>query len=304
MAQVIPIVMDAGALSDAARKQSLKHAQAAASDRHDHAAESAQPLAGPPPVYVEVAGRRISEAAIAHEMQHHRADDPHRARDAAARALVVRELLQLEIERLGIASEAHPEGSESVEEACIRVLLEREAPVPTLDAAACQQYFEANRQRLRQPDRAQVRHILLAAAPSDLAGRSQAFERGEALIAELREHPQRFTELAMRHSDCPSRDAGGELGWIGRGDTTPEFERQLFMLKPGLAPLTVESRWGHHVVMIDTIERGEPLDYAEAQPKIAAYLETQARQNAIHQYLQLLAERYPVRGVNLAADAD
>jgi peptidyl-prolyl cis-trans isomerase C len=54
------------------------------------------------------------------------------------------------------------------------------------------------------------------------------------------------------------------------------------------------------VVQVDAIERGEPLSFDEAQPRIAAYLEAQVRQNAIHQYLQLLAERYGVRGLEPA----
>jgi peptidyl-prolyl cis-trans isomerase C len=256
-----------------------------------------QPLPCPAPQGVRVGGTTISEAEIAREMQHHRASSPHRAREEAARALVVRELLRLEVERLELDEVAQPQEGETQEEACVRALLEREATTPDPDEAACRQYFERNRDRLRRPDRLRLRHILLAAAPADAGARAQARELGEELIGQLRRTPERFTELAQRHSACPSRDTGGELGWIERGDTTPEFERQVFLLKPGLAGLTVESRWGHHVVVVDAVERGEPLDFAEAAPRIAAYLEAQAKQHAIHQYLQILSQRYPVQGL-------
>lgn len=292
MAKAIPIVMDSGALSDAAK---------AAAQDHDHDHDPSSPLPGPAPSWVMVGETTISESEIAREMQHHRAADPHQARNDAARALVVRELVRLEVERLGLSGTVQPEPGEAVEEAQIRALLEREAPVPESNTEACRQYFEQNRARLRRPDRVLVRHILLAAAPADATARARACEQGEALIKELREHPERFTEFAQRYSDCPSKDNGGELGWVERGDTTPEFERQLFMLRPGLAGMTVESRWGHHVVCVDAIERGELLDFQQALPKIAAYLETQARQNAIHQYLQILAERYGVRGLETAS---
>lgn len=288
MARAIPVVMDVGPLSEAARS---------ALDAPDpEVGKTAIPA--PPPAWVRVGDTPISEAEIAREMQYHPARDPHRARHEAARALVVRELLRREIARLGLAESVCPEPGETQEDACIRVLLEREVSVPIPDEAACRRYFEQNRERLHHPDRIKVRHILLAAPPADAVARATARERGEALIAELREHPERFTELAMRHSDCPSRDAGGDLGWVERGDTTPEFERQLFMLRPGLAGLTVESRWGHHVVWVDAIERGAPLEWEEAAPRIAAYLETQARQNAIHQYLGALAQRYAVEGLD------
>jgi peptidyl-prolyl cis-trans isomerase C len=246
---------------------------------------------------VRVGDTPISEADIAREMQHHRADDPRLAREAAARALVVRELLRLEVERLALSELAQPQAGETHEEACARVLLEREVFTPHPDESACRRYFASNRDRLRHPDRVLLRHILLAAAPADAHARSQARELGEELIDQLRKSPERFAELAERHSACPSRETGGELGWIEAGDTTPEFERQVFRLDPGLAGLTVESSWGHHVVYVDAAERGEPLDYPQAVPKIAAYLETQAKQQAIHEYLNNLARRYAVQGL-------
>src|SRR3546814_5005381 len=59
-------------------------------------------------------------------MQFHRAMNPAQSRADAARALVVRELLRREVERLGLDGEVQLVGSEPVEEARIRLLLERE----------------------------------------------------------------------------------------------------------------------------------------------------------------------------------
>jgi len=282
--------MDAGALSEAAAKA------AAAAQDHDHAGDPASPLPGPAPVRVWAGGQPISEAEIAREMQHHRESDPHRSRLAAAQTLVVRALVQRECARLGI--HAAPLDGETDDEALARQLLEAEIHTPRADAASIHTYYEANRQRLHTPDRMHIRHVLLAAAPADIRARQRAQQQGEELIAALREAPQRFTEFAMRHSACPSRDQGGDLGWIERGDTVPEFERQLFMLKPGLAGLTVETRYGHHVVELLERVDGTPLSQAEAQGRIAAYLETQAQQNALHQYLQALADQHGVSGLD------
>ena len=285
----IPIIMDPGALSDAA------HA-------HAHADDPSASLPGPPPVWLRVAGRPIDEAEIAREMQMHRAATPQQAREAAAQVLVIRELVRLECERLGIASddsatgEGARDGGETGDEGMVRRLLEREVVSPVPDDAAVRRYYEANRDRLHRPDRADIDHILLAAAPDDISARLHARTQGEALIARLREEPGRFEEFATLHSACPSREQGGSLGWLERGDTVPEFERQLFMLREGLAGLTVETRYGHHVVRVNAFERGAPLSFEEAAPVVSSYLETQARQNAIHDYLQGLRERWPVEG--------
>jgi peptidyl-prolyl cis-trans isomerase C len=249
------------------------------------------------PVAVRVGAVTITEAEIAREMQHHPAREPQQSRAAAARALTVRTLLYLEADRLGIVDEIEPVDQESEEEALIRTLLEREVDTPQPDEADCRRYYEHNAARLHAADRIRVRHILLAAAPDDVEGRHTARTRGEEMIAALRQHPERFTEFTQRHSDCPSRDQGGDLGWLRRGQTTAEFDRQIFMLEEGLAGMTVESRYGHHVVCIDAIERGAPLTFEQARGRIEEYLELQARRNAFHQYLKILEERHQVHGL-------
>ena len=283
MEKIIPIVMAPESLSEAA---------------HSHAASAGTlSLPGVAPSWIRVAGHAISEADIAREMQFHRSDDPHESRRAAAHTLVVRELLRRECERIGLGC-VEMDGMETDEEARIRVLLDREAPAPEPDEAACRRYYDANRERFRGRDRLKLRHILLAAPPADSGQRLHARELGEQLIERLQAEPGRFAEFAVHHSACPSASEGGCLGWIEPGDTTPEFERQVFMLKPGLAGMTVESRWGHHVVWVDAIERGEEQSYVACAERIACYLQAQSRQHAIHQYLRQLQYRYGVQGLD------
>ena len=52
------------------------------------------------------------------------------------------------------------------------------------------------------------------------------------MLAELREHPERFAALAQAHSRCSSAAQGGNLGQITRGQTTPQFEQALRRLRP------------------------------------------------------------------------
>ena len=94
-----------------------------------------------------------------------------------------------------------------------------------------------------------------------------------------------------------SPDCHGLLGWLTRGQTTPEFDRQIFRLHEGLTGMPVESRWGYHVVCIDAIERGRPLDFDEVRQQISGYLELQVRRRDLQQYLLGLKERYDVQGL-------
>ncbi|KAG1318204.1 hypothetical protein G6F63_015324 [Rhizopus arrhizus] len=101
------------------------------SHHHDAAEQGPRSLGQPAPSRLFVDDIAISEAEIAREMQHHRAMRPEQSRAEAARALVVRELLRLEAQRLGLQA---PEGGRvSDEEVLIQQLLEDaiEDRVPT-----------------------------------------------------------------------------------------------------------------------------------------------------------------------------
>ncbi|HET8900137.1 MAG TPA: peptidylprolyl isomerase [Rhodanobacteraceae bacterium] len=270
--------------------------QEAREHQHDHADEGPRSLGRPAPVFLYVGEQAISEAEIAQEMQHHRSISPRQSRADAARALVVRELLRREVARLGL-DQAPDDGRETPEERGIRLLLEQavEDRVPSEDD--CRRYFEQNAERFKAPDRIRVRHILLAAAANDAHGRIAARTEAERLIEELKANPMLFADFAARHSDCPSKTEGGDLGWLQRGQTTPEFDRQVFRLRAGLAPFPVESRWGYHVVSVDAIAPGEMQDFENARAQIADYLELQVRQRELQYYLLGLEQRYGVRGL-------
>lgn len=272
--------------------------QEAHDHQHDARGEGPRTLGQPAPCYLFVGDTPISEVAIAQEMQYHRAITPERSRADAARALVVRELLRLEVLRLGLVDDVQPSGQETQEEASIRLLLEREIEdrVPREDD--CRRYYAQNRERFRAPDRIRVRHILLGAAADDVTGRIRAGAEGERLIGELKSNPVLFADFAARYSDCPSKEQGGELGWLQRGQTTPEFDRQIFRLHLGIPAFPVESRWGYHVVSIDEIQPGEALDFEQVRVQISDYLELQVRQRELQHYLLELKQQHDVRGLD------
>src|SRR3546814_8591335 len=91
-------------------------------------------------------------------------------------------LFRSEVERLGLDGEVQPVGSEPVEEARIRLLLEREVENRVPGEDDCRRYYEQNRERFRSPDRIRLRHILLGASADDVARR---LDRSEEHTSEL-----------------------------------------------------------------------------------------------------------------------
>ncbi|WP_303904666.1 peptidylprolyl isomerase [Thiohalomonas denitrificans] len=246
---------------------------------------------------IVVNGRTISEADIHREMQYHPAGSAAEAREAASRALGIRELLLDEAARLEI--ETCPEPGEEDEEARIRSLIEQEVKTPEPDIESCRRYYENNRQQLRSPWLHEVSHIFLP-VPEEPVARGQTEQQARELIAELGDDVHRFADLAQRYSACPSRESGGSLGVLGPGQTPPEFERALARFTPGgIAPAPVETRYGYHVVYLQSRQGGHLYSFEEAQPLVADYLRESLFRRALLEYVQSLASRAEIKGVDL-----
>ena len=59
-----------------------------------------------------------------------------------------------------------------------------------------------------------------------------------------------FTKAARKYSKCPSGSSGGILGWFGRGDMVPEFEKAAFSLPNGQVSEPVKTQYGWHLIYI------------------------------------------------------
>ena len=239
----------------------------------------------------------ITPEAMAQELQYHPAESREEAVYLAARALVIRELLQQRIAELGVSMEIG--AGENEEEAATRLLLEREVKVPQCDEESSLRYYENNRGRFHSAPLLAVRHILLECAPDDLEARELAQGQAEVLLQQLDEFPGSFAELAVKYSACPSKAQGGSLGQISKGQTVPELERQLFTLAPGIASKPLESRYGWHVVSVDQRIEGMPLPYEVVSTAIRTQLQQGVWQKALVQYLQTLIGGADIRGIHL-----
>lgn len=246
---------------------------------------------------VRVNGVALDPRDIANEMQYHPADSRDDAVFLAAQALVIRELLEQRAAELNI--EVQPRPDESDEEALIRGLIEHEVQLPEANEATLRQVYDANPARFMTAPLVAARHILLAAAPDDAIERSRLREHALQIIVQLRNWPDRFAELARRHSACSSKEQGGELGQISAGQTVPEFERQLMRLPEGLAGQPIESRYGMHVVFIDQRIEGRQLPFDLVRESIRADLIERVWNKAVVQYLETLIGNAEIDGIVL-----
>ena len=253
---------------------------------------------------VTVNGIDIPHDAIARETQYHPAPKPVAAWQAAARALVVRELLLQEARRLGMAADPHSDGDgrrETEEEALIRGLVEKEVAVPEPDEATCRRYYEQNRSRFRSETIFEAAHILFAAREDDAEAYAEARAAAVAALEDLKRRPEGFSALAKAHSACPSAEQGGNLGQVTAGQTTPEFEQALAALSPGeICQAPVKTRYGLHVIRLDRRIDGAELPFEAVARQIAEYLQENVTRRATAQYVARLVSKAEIAGIDLA----
>ncbi len=258
------------------------------------------------PVPVTVNGIVIAAEAIAAEAQNHplpKGDRPGRAWQAAARALALREVLLQEARTLGIAPAPVElaEGQwETEEEALVRQLLEGAIAPAEIDEAELRAIYDDAPDRFRGPSLFEAAHILFPAAPDDAEARAAARSRAEMVLAELSRDPRRFAALAAEHSACPSRANGGVLGQLASGDTVPEFEAALHAMEEGgISDTPVASRYGFHLIRLDARVRGEVLPFAAVLPHLREAREKADWVRTSRAYVEGLAARAAVTGIDL-----
>jgi peptidyl-prolyl cis-trans isomerase SurA len=98
------------------------------------------------------------------------------------------------------------------------------------------------------PTTVKLRHLLVKIEPG-----SEQVNKTIALLKNLRKKilagEVSFEEVATQHSQDPgSKNSGGSLGFVRRGNLVTEFESIAFTLKPGEISLPVKTEFGYHII--------------------------------------------------------
>ncbi|MBV9611485.1 MAG: peptidylprolyl isomerase [Acidobacteriaceae bacterium] len=138
--------------------------------------------------------------------------------------------------------------------------------------AQIQREYQDNIDTYRIPERVLVRHILIKTQglPKDQLPKLKA--KAEDILKQL-QHGGNFAELAKQNSDDPgSKPKGGELGWVVKGQTVPNFEKTAFSLQPGQLSGLVETEYGYHIIQVEDKQAAHTQSLDEVKPVLTAQL--------------------------------
>ena len=130
----------------------------------------------------------------------------------------------------------------------------------TLTDEAVKKFYDANSGDFSQ---VKLSHILILNADSptvrgekipEALPEREARKRIEEVKTKMRDGAN-FEELAKQYSQDPgSADNGGDLGYISKGQMTPEVEKAAFALKEGSFSDIIESPFGFHILHVTEVK--------------------------------------------------
>lgn len=154
-----------------------------------------------------------------------------------------------------------------------------------LNEADVRAYYEQNQASQASKEERRARHILLTvAADAPAADKAKVRQQADALLAQLRQSPNKFAELAKQHSQDPgSATQGGDLGFFARGAMVKPFEDAVFGLKQDQISDVVESEFGLHIIQLTEVRQPAAQPFEQVRATLEQDLK---RQQAQRQYAE------------------
>jgi len=152
-------------------------------------------------------------------------------------------------------------------------------------------FYNENKDKLFvSPESAHVRHILVSVNKDDSEKiKAEKKTRIENLRKQLLNGGD-FVELARKNSDCPSKEAGGDLNYVKRGQTVKAFDDAVFSQGKNVIGPVVTTEFGYHIIQVLDRKPAKTISLGEVKGKISAFLEQQKRSKAFVDILKKLQQ--------------
>jgi parvulin-like peptidyl-prolyl isomerase len=109
--------------------------------------------------------------------------------------------------------------------------------------------YDREKDHYRLPERSRLREIVILRPSSDSA--SAAAQKHAADIAQQARGGADFAKLAQTYSEAGSKDKGGDLGEVARGELLPDLDTGVFNATAGsvIGPIATKSGW--HILKVE-----------------------------------------------------
>jgi len=161
-------------------------------------------------------------------------------------------------------------------------------------------FYESNPDSFQAPEQIRASHILLKVGSEESQDVKTQKRLELAGILGKIEKGADFAQMAQSHSECPSKQNGGDLGLFGRGQMVKPFEETAFKLAPDEVSDIVETEFGFHVIKL--LEKNEAYkeEFDAVKDQIVNHLLSEKEQG---EFQELIKELRKEATIEYAKDA-
>lgn len=152
----------------------------------------------------------------------------------------------------------------------------------TLEDGEAKAFYDNNPAQFTADAQVKAKHILVEK------------EEDANKIADEIKAGKTFEDAAKEYSTCPSKEKGGDLGYFGKGQMVPEFEKAAFEAVIGEVSAPVKTQFGYHLILVEDKKEAQVMDFESVKNQLEEKLLQQKKQSAYMETLKDLESKYGV----------
>jgi peptidyl-prolyl cis-trans isomerase D len=145
--------------------------------------------------------------------------------------------------------------------------------------AEIQAYYNEKLDSFKVQDRAQISGIKFNTMGKGDAEIAEIRKKADEALKEAKKPNAKFEDIAKKYTeDTATKDKGGDMGWILRGQALPEIERAAFSVPKGGISDPIQTQIGIYIIKVNDRETARTKSMAEVLPAILETLSAQKAQ--------------------------
>ena len=147
------------------------------------------------------------------------------------------------------------------------------AQAASVTDAEVHRFYMDNPDKFHRPEQLRLRHIVVKVAKeASAAERAQKRLHIEKILQQVRAGGD-FAQLARLHSEAPTKQWGGEMDPVGRGQLTQALEDAAFALTPGEVSGVLVTPEGFQILKLEGRSEALTISEDEARARVRKYLQ-------------------------------
>lgn len=179
---------------------------------------------------------------------------------------------------------------EKIDISYISVQPEKLVDKSKINEEAAKVWYDANKNRFETKEQVKVSHILV---PLNENFNEKQLQDAHNLMDKIRnelKNGKDFSALADEYNRPGTAGKGGELGWISRGETVPEFEEAIFNATPGKVTEVINTPLGLHLILVQEKKAAGIKPFNDVKDEVKSAIAFEEGSDQIHEVLDNLIE--------------